>query len=225
MATGRGAAAEFADFLMLQTINRFEPLFAHYADSGALHPEELYRAVRVGGGRAGDLHDHRPNGRRNSPDTATSALRESFEPVMAVAARIAERCAGAERDLDSARGQEVRDQRGDRDRSDALHDGRLHPRGARRPAGGGAAAPLSRAAQGRAGRKDPRPRDAAAAGRAGARRVPVAPRQIPFHAGFAYFELDQTSDLWEQLKTSGGLALHVAGEFPGLAMEFWAIRS
>jgi type VI secretion system protein ImpJ len=31
--------------------------------------------------------------------------------------------------------------------------------------------------------------------------------------------------LWEQMKTSGGLALHIAGEFPGLAMEFWAIRS
>ncbi len=46
--------------------------------------------------------------------------------------------------------------------------------------------------------------------------VPVAPRQIPFHAGFAYFELDQTNELWDQLKTSGGVALHVAGEFPGL---------
>ena len=39
----RGAAAEFADFLMLQAINRYEPLLAHYADSGALHPEELYQ--------------------------------------------------------------------------------------------------------------------------------------------------------------------------------------
>jgi type VI secretion system protein ImpJ len=54
--------------------------------------------------------------------------------------------------------------------------------------------------------------------------IPVAPRQIPFHAGFAYFELDQSHQLWEQLKTSGGVALQVAGEFPGLAMEFWAIR-
>jgi len=54
--------------------------------------------------------------------------------------------------------------------------------------------------------------------------VPVAPRQIPFHAGFAYFELDQTSELWDQLTTAGGVGLHVAGEWPGLAMEFWAIR-
>jgi type VI secretion system protein ImpJ len=55
--------------------------------------------------------------------------------------------------------------------------------------------------------------------------IPVAPRQIPYHAGFAYFELDQTVDLWDQLKDSGGIAMHVAGEFPGLALEFWAIRS
>jgi type VI secretion system protein ImpJ len=55
--------------------------------------------------------------------------------------------------------------------------------------------------------------------------VPVAPRQIPYHAGFVYFELDQSSDLWAQLETSGGLAMHVAGEFPGLALELWAIRS
>ena len=55
--------------------------------------------------------------------------------------------------------------------------------------------------------------------------VPVAPRQIPYHAGFAYFELDQTDALWEQLQNSGGVGMHIAGEFPGLALEFWAIRS
>jgi len=54
--------------------------------------------------------------------------------------------------------------------------------------------------------------------------VPVAPRQIPYHAGFVYFELDQSNELWGQLKSSGGIAMHLAGEFPGLTMEFWAIR-
>jgi type VI secretion system protein ImpJ len=54
--------------------------------------------------------------------------------------------------------------------------------------------------------------------------MPVAPRQIPFHAGFVYFELDQSHELWGQLQSSGGIALHLAGEFPGLALEFWAIR-
>jgi type VI secretion system protein ImpJ len=54
--------------------------------------------------------------------------------------------------------------------------------------------------------------------------IPVAPRQLPYHAGFVYFELDQTSNLWAELKASGGIGFHVNGEFPGLKMEFWAIR-
>jgi type VI secretion system protein ImpJ len=56
--------------------------------------------------------------------------------------------------------------------------------------------------------------------------LPVAPRQIPFHAGFTYFELEtRGNELWKQLETSGGLAMHIAGDFPGLSLEFWAIRS
>jgi type VI secretion system protein ImpJ len=55
--------------------------------------------------------------------------------------------------------------------------------------------------------------------------IPVAPRQIPYHAGFVYFELDQANELWGQLKASGGIGLHVGGEFPGLKLEFWAIRA
>jgi type VI secretion system protein ImpJ len=56
------------------------------------------------------------------------------------------------------------------------------------------------------------------------RPLPIAPRQIPYHAGCNYFELDTNSDLWRMLDRSGGLAMHIAGEFPGLELEFWAIR-
>jgi len=56
--------------------------------------------------------------------------------------------------------------------------------------------------------------------------MPVAPRQIPYHAGANYFELEtRGSDLWRQLEQSGGLAMHIAGEFPGLDLAFWAVRS
>jgi type VI secretion system protein ImpJ len=58
----------------------------------------------------------------------------------------------------------------------------------------------------------------------GLRMLPVAPRQIPYHAGHHYFELDTECELWTQLDKSGGLALHVAGDLPGLGMECWAIR-
>jgi len=56
------------------------------------------------------------------------------------------------------------------------------------------------------------------------RALPVAPRQIPFHSGVTYFELDRENPYWKQMSTSGGLAVHVAGEFPGIKMELWAIR-
>jgi type VI secretion system protein ImpJ len=55
--------------------------------------------------------------------------------------------------------------------------------------------------------------------------LPVAPRQIPFHAGFAYFELNKQSEIWKQMPQSGGFAIHIAGEFPGLELEFWAIKN
>ena len=54
--------------------------------------------------------------------------------------------------------------------------------------------------------------------------LPVAPRQIPYHAGSTYFELDRSGDFWKDLQKSGGFAMHVAGEFPGLEMACWAIK-
>lgn len=56
------------------------------------------------------------------------------------------------------------------------------------------------------------------------RPLPIAPREIPYHAGYSYFEMDTSHDLWKQLQNSGGLAMHIAGEFPGLMLECWAIR-
>jgi type VI secretion system protein ImpJ len=56
------------------------------------------------------------------------------------------------------------------------------------------------------------------------RPLPVAPRQIPYHAGVVYFELDDASPYWGKMTTSGGIAVHVSGDYPGLKMELWAIR-
>jgi len=62
------------------------------------------------------------------------------------------------------------------------------------------------------------------------RPLPVAPRQIPFHAGYTYFELDKSRrpndpvDYWKDLEASRMLVMHVAGDFPGLSLQLWAIR-
>lgn len=54
--------------------------------------------------------------------------------------------------------------------------------------------------------------------------LPVAPRQVPYHAGVVYFELERDSPYWRKMTTSGGVAVHVSGDYPGLTMELWAIR-
>ncbi len=56
------------------------------------------------------------------------------------------------------------------------------------------------------------------------RPLPVAPRQIPYNAGVVYFEIDGDSPYWGKMTTSGGIAVHVSGDYPGLKMELWAIR-
>ncbi|MBO0662666.1 type VI secretion system baseplate subunit TssK [Jiella sp. MQZ9-1] len=56
------------------------------------------------------------------------------------------------------------------------------------------------------------------------RPLPVLPRQLPYRSGRVYFELDTGSPLWKQLETSGAIALHLAGDFPELDMELWALR-
>lgn len=54
--------------------------------------------------------------------------------------------------------------------------------------------------------------------------LPIAPRQIPYHTGTHYFELDTGSDMWTAFKATGTIAMHVAGDFPDLQMQCWAIR-
>lgn len=56
------------------------------------------------------------------------------------------------------------------------------------------------------------------------RTRPTAPRQIPFNTAAAYFELDKNSPHWRELEKSGGLSFHVAGQFPNLKLELYAIR-
>ncbi|MGL4983373.1 MAG: type VI secretion system baseplate subunit TssK, partial [Plesiomonas sp.] len=52
-----------------------------------------------------------------------------------------------------------------------------------------------------------------------------APRQLPYHAGYSYFQLDRQSPAWQMLVQGNTLAFHIAGSFPELDMQFWAIRS
>ncbi|RJT23732.1 type VI secretion system baseplate subunit TssK [Buttiauxella izardii] len=60
----------------------------------------------------------------------------------------------------------------------------------------------------------------------GVQLVPLstAPRQIPYHANYVYFTLDKNSPAWAEIIRNNGIALHVSGNFPELALQLWAIR-
>jgi type VI secretion system protein ImpJ len=222
-ATGRGASAEIADFLMLQAINRYEPLLAHYAESGAVHPEELFRIFVSA---AGELATFTAPSKRR-PALAPyqhDRLRQSFEPVMlalrASLSKVLEQSAipiPVESKKFGISVAIVPDP--------SLFASSVFVLAARADL---PAEELRRRfpAQLKLGPVE-KIRDLVTLALPGVpvHAMPAAPRQIPFHAGFVYFELDQSHELWGQLKTSGGVAMHVAGEFPGLALEFWAIRS
>lgn len=222
-STGRGGAAEIAEFLMLQVINRFEPVVAHHATSGRLHPEELFRVCVS---LAGELATFTTTSKRPPAlgDYRHDRLRESFEPVMAALR------ASLSAVLEQAAIPIPIEQRkfGVRVATPAdrtLYRTAVFILAARADV---PAEDLRRRfpTQLKVGPVE-RIRDLVNVQLPGVpvHAVPVAPRQIPYHAGFAYFELDQSNELWAQLETSGGLALHIAGEFPGLALELWAIRT
>ncbi|TFI57613.1 type VI secretion system baseplate subunit TssK [Sphingomonas parva] len=54
--------------------------------------------------------------------------------------------------------------------------------------------------------------------------MPSEPRQIPFRASTVYFNINTRHQEWQAVRASGTVALHVAGEIPGLELEMWAIR-
>ncbi len=54
--------------------------------------------------------------------------------------------------------------------------------------------------------------------------MPVAPRQLPYHAGYSYFALDRTTEAWRFMDNTEGFAFHIAGEFPDLQIQFWAYK-
>jgi type VI secretion system protein ImpJ len=219
---GRAGTGEIVDFLLLQLINRFQPQFAHLQRLPVLHPERLYDLCL---GLAGELATFREQKRPPSypeyrhDDLATcfravvADLRQSLSMVLeqtAIPIDLQERKHGI--------------------RVAVIADAELLRTAmfilavnAQMP---GEALRMRFPTQVKIGPAE-RIRDLVNLQLPGVtlRALPVAPRQIPYHAGFTYFELEtRGNELWKQLETSGGLAMHIAGEFPGLAVEFWAVR-
>jgi len=218
---GKGVA-EVADFLLLQLVNRFEPLLAHLGSVGTLHPERFYAtALQL----AGELATFTSSSKR-PPAFAVyhqQQLQETFEPVIkelrralsmvleqkAVSIPLEERKYGI-------RVASIPDRSLLSDANFVLAANAQMPADAlqRRLPPQVKIGPVEKI------------RDLVnlQLPGVGLRVLSVAPRQIPYNAGYCYFELDKSSEYWKLLETSGGCAIHIGGEFPGIELELWAIK-
>jgi type VI secretion system protein ImpJ len=221
--SARGVA-DVQDFLLLQTVNRWHPLMSHWTDSGNVHPETLFAALVQ---MAGELATFTAQDKRASayPSYRHDDLQRSFAPVVAdlrsslsnilptTAVAIPLRApdpynirVGAMTDRSLLRtSQFVMSVSADIP-SEQLR--RLFPKQVKI----GAVEQIVELVNAGIGGIEIVP-------------MPVAPRQIPFHAGSTYFELDQGSPHWQHMMASGGFAIHVSADFPNLHVELWAIRA
>jgi type VI secretion system protein ImpJ len=56
--------------------------------------------------------------------------------------------------------------------------------------------------------------------------LPVAPRNLPYHAGFSYFQLDRNNPAWDtMMRETAGFGFHITGSLPELEFELWAVRT
>jgi len=222
VASGAGGASEIADFMLLQLVNRAQPLLEHLNQLSPVHPERLYSELLA---LAGEFATFTRDARRpdSFPMYQHDDLLATFTPVMtalrealsmlidskATPIPIVEKAYGihvamlADRSLlDSASfilvvradvpSETLRSRFGQQSKIGAVESIRDL---------------VNLQLPG-----------------IGLLPLPVAPRQIPFHAGSTYFELDRGSEHWQMLQNSGGFAFYVAGDFPGLSLAFWAIR-
>jgi type VI secretion system protein ImpJ len=215
--------AEIADFLLLQAVNRYDPLFAHLLALEELHPERFYATALE---LAGELATFVSRTKRAAsfPPYRHIDLQATFGAVMGDIRQALS--AVLERTAIPIPLQERR------------HGIRVAPITDRGLVGTAVFVLAVKAEM----QTEPLRRNFPNQVKIGpveqiarlvnvalpgipVRALPVAPRQIPYVAGMAYFELERSVPLWRELQTSGGIAIHVAGDFPGLDMELWAIKS
>ncbi len=219
---GIGAVAELADFLLLQLVNRFEPLLAHWASSAGVHPEALYCALLQLAGELSGLMRGAMRPLELGP-YRHDALAASFAPLIA---NVREALSHAMNPQAVAIGLDAR--------PFGLHVARVADTSLFANSGFVLTARADMAADTLAAALPQQLKvgplekidDLVNLQLPGIalRLLPAAPRQLPFHAQRCYFALDANDSLWPQLASSGALAMHVAGALPGLELQLWAIK-
>ncbi len=221
----RSGGLDIAQFLRLQAVNRFEPLFAHLAAMPGLHPETFYQvALQV----AGEMATFTDKVKRRPP-AFPAYDHDDLRKVFAVLMSELRRSLSLE-EVDAAIRIPIEErQYGIRvaiitDRERPLLTKATFILAVRADM----AADLLRTRFPTQIKIGPVERIAQFVNHhlpgIGVSALPVAPREIPYRADFIYFRLDRGSEFWKQLLNSGGFAFHVGGDFPELEMVFWAIK-
>ncbi len=221
--TATRGAAEIADYLMLQLCNRYEPMLTHLAGTvGQMHPETFYRVCVSLAGELATFTDSRKRPPA-FPPYRHDDLQATFRPVIAALRQALS--AVLEQNAVPIPLQE---------RKFGIRVGPIADRTLVANATWVLAVKAQMPAEALR-RNFPnlvkigpveqiRELINVALPGVAVRALPVAPRQLPYYAGTSYFELDRSSPYWAALARSGGIAIHVTGEVPGLELECWAIR-
>ncbi|MGF1525997.1 MAG: type VI secretion system baseplate subunit TssK [Candidatus Competibacterales bacterium] len=221
-ALAQRAGVQMAQFLRLMVVNRYQPLLAHLTEVDGLHPEVLYQTLLP---LAGELATFAP-GRRPRGDFGVyrhENLTATFAPLMAEL-----------RQLLSLEEQEAAVQLPLEQRRYGI---RVAPITDRSLIGN---AYFYLAVRADLPADVIRSRFPAQTKLGSVERIAqfvnshlpgiglsvlnTPPRELPYYADATYFALDQRGEYWKDLQNSGGLALHVAGDLPGLDLALWAVR-
>lgn len=221
-ASQGAGVAEVADFMLLQTINRYEPLLQHLAVDASLHPESLFGLCLQ---LMGDLSTFYRKEKRPPviPDYQHDDLRQCFIPLIGELRKL----------LSMVLEQNAIQIPLNKHSAAVYYSGRpdvklLESAIYILAANAQVSSEMLRShfpPQVKIGPVEEITQlvQSALPGIA-IHALPVAPRQLPYHAGYSYFELDKQSPYWKKMMESGGFALHIGGNFPGLELEFWAIK-
>ncbi|MDR2573371.1 MAG: type VI secretion system baseplate subunit TssK [Desulfovibrio sp.] len=219
---GQTGTAELGDFMLLQCLNRMEPIFRHLESTSGVHPEEFYRVLLS---LVGELSTFAERGKRPQEMIVYDHGEQyrSFAQLME-SARFA---------LSMVLEQHALllplQQRKNNIQLAPIHDKNL--------LGTALFVLVAQADMDQETLRGLLPKQIKIGTPENIRELvnthlpgvkiqpmPVAPRQIPFHAGKSYFQLDFSSTQRAQLESSTGCAIHVSGSFPGLILQLWAIK-
>lgn len=221
-SAGQTGTAELGDFMLLQCLNRLEPLFRHQDKTPSLHPEEFYSLLLS---LAGELSTFSERSKRPGDLSPYDhgAQHQCFAALMEQARYALSMVLEQHALLLSLQ------QRKNNVQLAPIHDKNL--------LGTALFVLVAQADMDQESLRALLPKQIKIGTPENIRELvnthlpgvkihpmPVAPRQIPFHAGKSYFQLDFTSQQRAQLEASTGCALHVSGTFPGLLLQLWAIK-